>query len=319
MIRNLQWLNAAGIAKVFAVFYVSVSLLYTTNFVLVGSLKLVSRSVPGDLSATLNAIGGFLSSWVAEPAISASAEGGSYTHDSFSSHKPMDVIYWDTPSPNILRAGSRSIRNDLSTSMDANLFLSKALALSEEHLTFGDRSNLEVIPFYYRGSHIPEQDDITITTLVTRNRFAVFHQLVEKYRGPISVTVHVSKAELQDRSQDNFLHALHRLYTSTPFMSLYVDLHLVLTPSPTDRQFNAWRNIARMFARTDYVMMLDVDFVPCTDFRRRLRESASDEVRALMRSGDAALVIPAFEYVKHDDGKDASKFPKDKEVRTSFR
>jgi hypothetical protein len=62
-------------------------------------------------------------------------------------------------------------------------------------------------------------------------------------------------------------------------------------------------------------MMLDVDFVPCTDFRRRIRES--EEVRALLSGGRAALVIPAFEYVQEGDGLDVSSFPTEKEVRSS--
>ncbi|KAG1903243.1 uncharacterized protein F5891DRAFT_935993, partial [Suillus fuscotomentosus] len=37
-----------------------------------------------------------------------------------------------------------------------------------------------------------------------------------------------------------------------------INIHLVLTPF--DRQLNTWRNAARLFTRTEFVMMLDVDF-----------------------------------------------------------
>ena len=92
---------------------------------------------------------------------------------------------------------------------------------------------------------------------------------------------------------------------------MYVDVHLII--DLFDRQFNTWRNIARLFARTDYVMMLDVDFVVCTDFRRSLRESQA--VMNKLKDGASAFVIPAFEYVKFEDGLDQSTFPKDKQVR----
>ncbi|KAL5521302.1 hypothetical protein ACEPAG_9225 [Sanghuangporus baumii] len=204
--------------------------------------------------------------------------------------------------------------------MPASLFLSKAFAVSQEHLAYDDTNNLDIVPYYYRASQIHKKEDITITTLVTRNRFAVFKQLVEKYRGPISVTVHVSRAELAEQPTDgsvNFLDALHALYSSTPLMTRLVDVHLILTPSRNDRQFNAWRNAARFFARTDYVMMLDVDFVPCTDFRHRLL-AHKGVVRDLLRQSRAALVIPAFEYVEHKDGADARTFPTSKEQLTAL-
>lgn len=106
---------------------------------------------------------------------------------------------------------------------------------------------------------------------------------------------------------------LHDLYTSTPHMSTNVDVHLVI--DSFDRQFNAWRNVARLFARTDYVMMLDVDFAICTDFRKAIRSSRA--VMDKLREGNSAFVIPAFEYTKHSDGLDRKTFPRNKEVSLS--
>jgi len=93
-------------------------------------------------------------------------------------------------------------------------------------------------------------------------------------------------------------------------MSTWVDVHLII--DGFERQFNMWRNIARLFARTDFVMMLDVDFALCTDFRSRIRRS--EEVMEKLRQGSAALVIPAFEFVKQEDGVNSKTFPKDKKV-----
>ena len=93
-------------------------------------------------------------------------------------------------------------------------------------------------------------------------------------------------------------------------MTMYVDVHLVI--DPFDRQFNTWRNIARLFARTDFVMMLDVDFAICTNFRRSIR--ASKAITNKLREGSSAFVIPAFEYLRFKEGMDQSTFPKDKKV-----
>lgn len=113
------------------------------------------------------------------------------------------------------------------------------------------------------------------------------------------------------------LTSLQSLYTTNPLLSTYLDVHLVISPNP--RQFNLQRNQARFFARTEFVMMLDVDFAIRTTFRDRVRGQGGDELRQLLRGGQAALVLPAFEYADQADGTDPSTFPDDKEVSPSIR
>ncbi|GAA5832929.1 hypothetical protein JCM11251_000534 [Rhodosporidiobolus azoricus] len=185
--------------------------------------------------------------------------------------------------------------------------------ISEDHflsMSFG--SSLQpskVIPYYYRATDPDREgfnkEDITITTLVTSNRFTVFERLVERYQGPISATVHVSEG----KSHGELLQSLEKLYTSSPLMKKYVDIHLVY--DTFERQFNMWRNVAKFFARTHYVMMLDVDFWLCTDFRSRMLESP--EIMARLKTGMAAFVVPAFEFHKQSDGVDPLSFPSTKE------
>jgi hypothetical protein len=67
-------------------------------------------------------------------------------------------------------------------------------AISEDHfLSLSFSSSLQpskVIPYYYRASDPDrvdfEKEDITITTLVTSNRFKVFERLVERYQGAMA-------------------------------------------------------------------------------------------------------------------------------------
>jgi len=61
--------------------------------------------------------------------------------------------------------------------VDERTMLSKAFATSMRP------SN--VLPYFYRASGSFEKDDITITTLVTSNRFEVLARLVKKYKGPL--------------------------------------------------------------------------------------------------------------------------------------
>ncbi len=175
--------------------------------------------------------------------------------------------------------------------------------------------------------------------------------------GPISVTIHIPlppHAQSSPDSTHQFISAvkkLQSLYESSPHFATYVDVHLALSPfastpqsdsgtSEGGRQFNVWRNVARLFARTEFVMMLDVDFAICTDWRTLVRDAiryADDykanteqtdlvprslerkktldlEVVKKLRDGTAALVLPAFEYIKQEDGISQSTFPRDKQV-----
>ncbi|KAF9148414.1 hypothetical protein BGX20_006342, partial [Mortierella sp. AD010] len=133
--------------------------------------------------------------------------------------------------------------------------------------------------------------------------FGVFTKLVRNYRGPISVSIWIR----DDEFKDQHFQALHDLYDSEPLIKQYVDFHVVV--DKFDFQLNMWRNVARLFARTDYFMLLDVDFHICTDLRKNLHENP--RAMQLLREG-SALVLPAFEYTHEEDGVDSATFPKEK-------
>jgi hypothetical protein len=212
------------------------------------------------------------------------------------------------------------------------IFVDETTVLSKAFATSMRPSN--VMPYFYRARGSFDGDDITITTLITSNRFNVFVRLVEKYRGslvalfcpvlslahyhglfrsgPVSVTVHIR--DVPEHIQE-VLESLREMYTSSTLMMTFVDVHLVI--DSFDRQFNTWRNVARLFARTDFVMMLDIDFYPCTDFRFVIKRSST--ISDKLYAGRAALVVPAFEYVDFHEGTNYEAFPTKKTVRLPFR
>ncbi|CAE6449307.1 unnamed protein product, partial [Rhizoctonia solani] len=104
----------------------------------------------------------------------------------------------------------------------------------------------EVIPYYYRALHEHKHEDVTITTIVTSNRFQALARLVEQYQGPISAAVHISSTNTTRRA--SLLASLHNTYIASPLFARWVDVHLVT--DAYDRQFNMWRNVARLYART---------------------------------------------------------------------
>ncbi len=59
--------------------------------------------------------------------------------------------------------------------MSESLFLSKAFA--------GSMHPMKIFPYFYKASETFDEDDITITTLVTPNRFEVLRKLALRYEG----------------------------------------------------------------------------------------------------------------------------------------
>jgi glycosyltransferase-like protein LARGE len=221
--------------------------------------------------------------------------------DQFSLHNS----FHKTPSPSIPP-------NALALPQD--IFHSKAFANSLQPM--------RIIPYLYRASDISDSRDVTVTTLISLDRFDRFSRLVHQYRGeplipsmyaflnilgPISVSVHVKNTTIH---LQELLTDLHNMYSSSPLMAAFVDVHLII--DSYDRQFNTWRNVARLYARTDFVMMLDVDFYLCTNFRSAIRQSPV--VLDMLQNGHTAFVVPAFEYLDEEQEPDYLTFPANKEV-----
>ncbi|KAK4519358.1 putative PHD type zinc finger protein with BAH domain-containing protein [Mucor velutinosus] len=162
-----------------------------------------------------------------------------------------------------------------------------------------------VQPYYYKASERTEGEDITISTIVTSDRFPVLSRLASRYQGPISAAIHIN----DDEQKESILAKLQQTYHGNPDMKRHVDVHLII--DKFDRQFNMWRNTAKLYARTDYIMMLDIDFYLCTDFRRDILENTA--IMNKLRQGNTALVIPAFEYIVQSDGFNYENFPKTKD------
>lgn len=87
-----------------------------------------------------------------------------------------------------------------------------------------------------------------------------------------------------------------------------MDVHVLLTRA--NKQLNLWRNIARFYARSAWILLLDIDLLPCTDFRRRILDD--NKLLNMLRSNQVALVIPAFEYADKDPTRSPEVFPRDK-------
>ncbi|RCH95050.1 hypothetical protein CU098_010760, partial [Rhizopus stolonifer] len=149
------------------------------------------------------------------------------------------------------------------------------------------------------------EQDISISTIVTSDRFPVLSRLASRYKGPISAAIHI----MDDENKHAIISQLHQTIQDNPDMKRFVDIHLIV--DKFDRQFNMWRNTAKLYARTDYIMMLDIDFYLCTDFRKQILQNPG--LLEMLEQGRTAFVVPAFEYLTQSDGFDSAHFPHTKD------
>lgn len=116
--------------------------------------------------------------------------------------------------------------------------------------------------------------------------------------GPISATIHlVSPANPFPSETQSLLFRLRNLHTSNPTLKRYADIHLIITPPsprPVSLAHNLDRNLARLFARTEFILFTTPDTVPATNIQQTLRTHA-DVFHPRLRLGDV-FVLPTFAY-----------------------
>jgi hypothetical protein len=100
----------------------------------------------------------------------------------------QDQVVWHHPSTDLAHSGPTSPERTLT--LYGNNPRGVKTTSEDELLSLSFGSSLQpskVIPYYYRATEPDRPDfnteDITITTLVTSNRFTVFERLVERYQG----------------------------------------------------------------------------------------------------------------------------------------
>ncbi|OCF76378.1 hypothetical protein I204_02073 [Kwoniella mangroviensis CBS 8886] len=140
--------------------------------------------------------------------------------------------------------------------------------------------NVQVLPYFRSKSIRYDKDDVTLITWGTYDRLDRLVGLAASAHGPVSVAFYLPRDDLIAANQ---LAELVTLYQTNPSLSSRVDIHLVTADRPL--LHNTWRNIARTFTSTDWVLL------------RFRQATARDAWVKELENGRAALVIPPFEWV----------------------
>eukprot|EP00026_Physarum_polycephalum_P011009 Phypoly_transcript_11200.p1 GENE.Phypoly_transcript_11200~~Phypoly_transcript_11200.p1 ORF type:complete len:366 (+),score=38.93 Phypoly_transcript_11200:29-1126(+) len=129
----------------------------------------------------------------------------------------------------------------------------------------------------------PDASDVSILVQLTMDRTDVLVDLVDRWKAPTSAVVYLP---------DDDFHAaeLIKLHQSNENLRKYADLHIVFEISKLPYPANHLRNVALINARTEYVITLDVDFIPNRDMHTQLKKAARE-----LSSEKEVFVIAAFE------------------------
>lgn len=132
-----------------AAIYATSAVLYTTNYFFLGPLQSHILPLAGyhRRSSAMEAVQPKFTNWTA--------------------YLESESLRGRTPSWDVSRKDVYS--------MSESLFMSKAFSASY--------SPTQVIPYFYRACGRFDQEDITITTLITSDRLEVFARMVERYQG----------------------------------------------------------------------------------------------------------------------------------------
>jgi hypothetical protein len=134
---------------------------------------------------------------------------------------------------------------------------------------------------------------ITLVTHISLSKLAELYRLAQVWKLPISCSLF-----LQNLSQ------IHQVLDAFPSgRSDRIDIHLLIGEQYNRTAyypFNAARNLALDNARTDWVFLVDVDFVPNPDLARNIKHTLEryPKLRDAMERRKAVLVVPAFEKFK---------------------
>ncbi|KAF9567068.1 hypothetical protein EC968_003502 [Mortierella alpina] len=204
--------------------------------------------------------------------------------------RPETVVY---PHYELQRTYDADKPYSVVSELSPGVILSKMFSFSTPDVT----DNIQ--PFFVRSEATPRPDDITLATFVPQDKLSELIRLVDHFPGPISVVLQIDHPS-DEPGAPNPISRLHTMRASNPKIRQQVDIHLITAPQTHRRvgsiivqqQSNLHRNLARFFARSDFVLLLDADgSLPATEVAKSFRDHP--QWMEKLRTGNV-FVLPGF-------------------------
>ncbi|KYQ89627.1 putative glycosyltransferase [Tieghemostelium lacteum] len=119
-------------------------------------------------------------------------------------------------------------------------------------LSLGLNTTFKKVPFAYGPNVDRDVGDVTLITQLSIERLERLAMMADKWRGPISAAIYI-------REPEEVL-MVEGLVKNSLSVSMYVDIHL-LYANHTRYPVNNLRNLAIRNSKTDWVLLIDVDFI----------------------------------------------------------
>lgn len=156
-----------------------------------------------------------------------------------------------------------------------------------------------ITPFFLRAKRSPAELDVSLLTVVTEHSVDDLVDLAEMWQGPVCAVLHVESTSALPPDTTSFLFRVRHMHESNPSMRAHVDIHLIITPPrESDKlslSLNQDRNLARLFARSEFVIHVDPNIMHISDITFTLA-AKREHYHDLLLSGDV-LVIPSFVHM----------------------
>lgn len=167
---------------------------------------------------------------------------------------------------------------------------------------------------HFKPRRNPQPRDVVLVTHGSLYKLSVFRTELQAWQGPASLALYIDEVDPKlDRFDllEQYLEAFSKEFQDTS-IHLFLEYHNLPKRPSGVYPHNILRNMAMDFAESDYVLTLDVDFIPGPhNTYASLKQSLLDTPLTTnsnrtaadwMRQEKALLVLPAFE-VKKKQGK----------------
>ncbi|KAI8581335.1 hypothetical protein K450DRAFT_23784 [Umbelopsis ramanniana AG] len=156
-----------------------------------------------------------------------------------------------------------------------------------------------ITPFFLRAKRSPAELDVSLLTVVTEDSVNDLVDLAEMWQGPVCAVLHIEATSALPPDTTSFLFRVRHMHESNPSMRAHVDIHLIITPPRESEKLslslNQDRNMARLFARSEFVIHVDPSILHISDITFTLA-AKREHYHELLLSGDV-LVIPSFVHM----------------------
>eukprot|EP01080_Neovahlkampfia_damariscottae_P010645 gene10645-3269_t len=138
-------------------------------------------------------------------------------------------------------------------------------------------------------------EKITISTQLTPERLSRLEEISNFWNYKISAVLYILLYD-HDLSEIDTNEYLQKIYEQHPQILHTVDIHLVFGKTVSkEYPLNTLRNIAWNYVDTEFIFLLDVDFIPSTNFDLTFKHLKPNFLKKLSNS-KSLFVVPAFHF-----------------------